>query len=160
MIAAPAALLSAPLALPVLAGTGLFAAWSDVRYRRLPNWLAGLVAASGLAAAAWYGGLTVAASAALHAAIAFVIGVALYSRGIMGGGDIKYYTGIAAWFPMHLALRLLGSVSLAGFMLALGWLLWRRLSNRPADAQAGTDRDKLPFGVAIAAGALLAVLGS
>ena len=165
MTAAPPALALAPLALPMLAGSGLYAAWSDLQHRRLPNWLAGLVAAGGLAVTAGQSGPAPTASAALHALAAFLIGLAIYSRGAIGGGDIKYYAAVAAWFPLSLALRLLGWVSLAGLVLALGWLLWQRLGwRRLAGASTGraapSDHDKLPFGVAIAAGALLAAFSA
>ena len=160
MSTAPPALALAPIALPVLAGTGLYAAWSDLRHRRLPNWLAGLVAAAALAATAWQSGLAPAVSAALHGAAAFLIGLALYARGAFGGGDIKYYAAVAAWFPLGLAPRLLGWVSLSGLVLALGWLAWQRLAGSKSDRSAPTDHDKLPFGIAIAAGALLAAVSA
>ena len=161
---APLALGLAPWALPMLAGSGLYAAWSDLRHRRLPNWLAGLVAASGLAVTAGQSGPAPAASATLHALAAFLIGLAIYSRGAIGGGDIKYYAAVAAWFPLSLALRLLGWVSLAGLVLALGWLIWQRLAGQrlagTSGREAPNDHDKLPFGVAIAAGALLAAFSA
>lgn len=153
-------MIAAPLALPVLAGTGLYATWSDARYRRLPNWLTALVAGSGLAVTLQHGGLAPAASAALHATVALLIGMMFFARGLIGGGDIKYYAATAAWFPIDHGFRLLGSVSFAGFFLALGWLAWRRFHTLPDTLKSGDDADKLPFGIAIAAGALLAALPS
>lgn len=145
-----------PLAVPILAGTGLCAAWLDAKQRRLPNTLSAGVASLGLFVTASQSGLPVATSAALHASIALAIGIALYSRGIIGGGDVKYYAAVAAWFPLASGFQLLGYVSLAGLGLVAGWLLYQRVARQPAGHERMAEQDKLPFGIAIAAGALLA----
>lgn len=149
-----------PLAVPLLLGTGVYAAWSDVKYRRLPNVLALLVAGTGLSYAAIYAGLSAAGSGLLHGLAALLVGLALYSRGVVGGGDIKYYAAVATWFPLGQGFRLLGLVSLAGLALVLGWLIWRKLTGRTVNLRAREDSDKLPFGVAIASGAVLAAIGN
>ena len=149
-----------PLALPLLLATGGYAAWSDVKYRRLPNLLALVVAGLGLSYTAIGAGLSAAASGLLHGLVALLVGLALYSRGMVGGGDIKYYSGIAMWFPLSQGFRLLGMVSLAGLALLAGWLVWRRLTGKPIKFKASEDGDKLPFGVAIAAGAVLVAIGN
>ena len=145
-----------PLAIPVLTGTGLCAAWLDAKFRRLPNALVAAVAGLGLAATAGYSGWANAGSGALHATIALVIGLALYSRGIIGGGDVKYYAGVAAWFPLASGFRLLSFVSLAGLGLVASWYLWKRAVGPSASLASAADQNKLPFGIAIAAGAVLA----
>ena len=149
-----------PLALPLLMVTGGYAAWSDVNYRRLPNLLALVVAGLGLALTAIGVSLSAAASGLLHGVLALLVGLALYSRGMMGGGDIKYYAAIATWFPLSQGFRLLGMVSLAGLALLAGWLIWRRLARTPIKFKASADGDKLPFGVAIAAGAVMVAIGN
>ena len=149
-----------PLAVPLLLGTGAYAAWSDVKYRRLPNLLALVVAGMGLVYAAIVSGMSAAGSGLLHGLAALLVGLALYSRGMVGGGDIKYYSAVAMWFPLGQGFRLLGLVSLAGLALLAGWLVWRRLTGRTVNFKASEDSDKLPFGVAIAAGAVLAAIGN
>ena len=149
-----------PLALPLLLATGGYAAWSDVKYRRLPNLLTLVVAGLGLSYTAIVASLNAAASGLLHGVVALLVGLALYSRGMMGGGDIKYYAAIATWFPLSQAFRLLGMVSLAGLALLAGWLVWRRLISQPIKFKASEAGDKLPFGVAIAAGAVLVAIGN
>lgn len=47
-------------------------------------------------------------------------------------------------------------VSLAGFGLILAWFLIRRLRGIPVQRRAQDDAGKFPYGVAIAAGAVLA----
>ena len=147
-----------PLGLAALALTGLYAAWSDLRYRRLPNWLCLLVAAAGLAQMLALGGMGGAGSALLHGALAMAIGAALFTLSGLGGGDAKYYAAVACWFSLASALQLLMAVSLAGLVLALGWLIMQRLKRRPADP-ANQDFALVPFGIAIAAGAVFAKAG-
>ncbi len=149
-----------PLAVPLLLGTGVYAAWSDVKYRRLPNVLALLVAGMGLSYAAIGAGLSAAGSGLLHGLTALLVGLALYSRAVVGGGDIKYYAAVAMWFPLGQGFRLLGLVSLAALALVVGWLIWRRLTGRTVNFKASENSDKFPFGVAIAAGAVLAAIGN
>ena len=147
-----------PLAIPALAGTGLCAVWLDAKFRRLPNALSAAVAGLGLAATAGHSGLASAGNGALHALIALVIGLTLYSRGMIGGGDVKYYAGVAAWFPLASGFRLLGFVALAGLGLVACWYLWKRLQSAPTTLDPEADHSKLPFGIAIAAGALLTAI--
>lgn len=149
-----------PLALPLLAGSGLLAAWLDAKVRRLPNLLTAAVGVLGLTVTTSHAGASAAGSAALHSAIALVVGLALYSRGIIGGGDVKYYGGVAAWFPMADGFRLLGFVSLAGLGVVAAWCVWHRHARRTDRAVGASDHDKVPFGIAIAAGALLAAAAS
>lgn len=139
-----------------LALSGLYAAWSDLRSRRLSNRLCLVVAVAGLCLQLALGGTSSAASAALHGAIALVIGAVLFGFGGLGGGDVKYYAAVACWFEMGRAVMLLAMVSIAGFVLAAGWLMAIRIGAMRGERQAGGRRDQLPFGIAIALGALLA----
>ena len=151
-------MIGAPLALPLLAGSGLYAAWSDIRYRRLSNGLVALTATCGLGLMFVAGGMAAGGSSLLHAVTALLIGVPLFALKVVGGGDVKYYAAVAAWFPFDQGFRLLASVSLAGMVLALWWLILRRsdASHKRADGRPGSE--KVPFGVAIACGAIIAAL--
>lgn len=146
----------APLAVVILACTGLAAAWLDLTVRRLPNALSAAVAGLGLLFSASSSDWAATGSAALHAVIALLIGLALYSRGVIGGGDVKYYAAVAAWFPLATGFRLLGYVSLAGLGVVAGWYLCQRLLTRPDETEPAAASAQVPFGIAIAAGALLA----
>ena len=139
--------------LAAIAATG---AYFDLRTRRLPNWLslAGLIA--GLAFGLAVGGWIAAAMALLHALIALIVGAGLFALGGIGGGDAKFYAALAAWFPLQAGLGLLVSVSLTGLLLLIAWLPYRQRLMR-ADSGVASDSDfrKLPYGVAIAVGALI-----
>lgn len=142
-----------------LIAIGLVAAWLDARTRRLPNWLSLLALAAGLAVTAVNTGIPALGSHLLHAAIALVVGMGLFRLGLIGGGDAKFYTGIAAWFSLHEAPRLLLYVSLSGLALFIVWFFWRRLTGKKIVRRAGDDDGKFPYGVAIAAGSILAIFG-
>ena len=146
------------LAVTALGLTGAYAIWSDVSRRRLPNPLCLIVAVLGLATQAYAGGWALAGSGLLHAIIALVIGIALFSAGIVGGGDAKYYAAVAAWFPLSQAGALLLLVSVIGFVLFVCWFLWRRLRGIKVQRKSVSDADKFPYGVAIALGAIAAML--
>ncbi|MBC2666287.1 prepilin peptidase [Novosphingobium flavum] len=144
----------AGLALLVLTGALL-----DLTTRRLPNWLCLLTAAAGLGATWLISGPAATGSALLHGLIALVIGMVLFRLAVVGGGDAKFYTGAAMWFPLASGIRLLLSVSLTGLALFIAWFVYRRLSGRKISRRSTDDADKFPYGIAIAAGAMLCWFG-
>ncbi len=142
----------------ILAALCLTGAWLDVRHRRLPNWLCALTAIAGLVQAAilvhepaaplW--------SFALHGLVALVVGMGLFALRWIGGGDAKFYAGIACWLPFGKAPMLLVSVALAGFVLLLVWFTVRRFQGKKIVVRESEGAAKLPFGIAIALGGFLA----
>lgn len=130
-------------------------AWLDWHYRLLPNWLCVIAGAMGLGAVLLGPGQVPVWSHVLHALIALLAGMALFAGGVIGGGDAKFYAALALWFPLDQGFRLLLLVSLAGMMLVLVmWgLIWR-------GEPAGTDcrARGVPYGVAIAVGAVIQIL--
>lgn len=147
-----------PFSVLILTTSGLYAAWSDLRHRRLSNLLVASTAVCGLALAIVNEGYAVFGSTMLHSVIALALGLPLFGWGLFGGGDVKYYAAVAAWFPVEQGFRLLGCVSLTGAVLAAGWLIGQRIGIIPRADSAETPNEKLPFGVAIGSGALLAAL--
>jgi prepilin peptidase CpaA len=146
------------LSVAVLGLAGLYAAWSDIRWRKLPNALCLALGVLGLAVAAYGGGLAPAASGLAHAVIALIVGIGLFALGVIGAGDAKYYAASATWFSLGTGLRLLLWVSLAGLALFFVWFVWRRLRGIKIRTGAADDSDKFPYGVAIAAGSVLTAL--
>lgn len=139
--------------LVLLAGIG---AWLDWRTRRLPNWLCGATFLAGLGVAVITVGLAAAALQVWHAALALLVGMALFAPGLIGGGDAKFYAAVAVWFPLAEGFRLLFLVALAGLVLtvALWGMVWRRHGRAGAGADPPVPPRTVPYGVAIAAGAL------
>lgn len=135
----------------------LAAGWYDLRQRRIPNWLCLLTALAGLGYAAMP--LTTTASwwsFLAHGVIALVVGMGLFALRWVGGGDAKFYAALACWFPLGRALLLLISVSLSGLLLLVVWFIARRLQGKKFRGTANDESAKLPYGIAIALGALLA----
>lgn len=140
-----------PLLLPVSASAVfLAAAVTDIRARRIANGLVlALAVIAGLRMAV-EGGPSL---ADLGVALAlFAAGVLAFHAGVMGGGDVKLLAVGALWTGAAGAGPFLVATALAGGALALGFLIVR-----PKDA-AGRPMS-LPYGVAIAAGGILATAG-
>jgi len=129
-------------------------AMTDIRERRLANWLSLALLLFGLAHGFSLGGFAELGWHGAHAAIALLVGMALFALGVIGGGDAKFYAGVAAYFPISAGLDLLLWVALSGGVAVIGWfglrMVLRREKPSPESLQA-----KFPYGVAIAAGALL-----
>jgi prepilin peptidase CpaA len=72
---------------------------------------------------------------------------AAFYAGMMGGGDVKLAAALALWFPPAVTVKFLVLMSLAGGVLTLGLVAWHRARRREG-------RPQIPYGVAIACGAL------
>jgi prepilin peptidase CpaA len=143
----------ASLALGTIAAIG---SYLDLRYRRLPNWLCAIALVAGLALVVAMGSWGAVPSSLLHVLIALAVGIGLFALGAIGGGDAKFYAALAAWFPLRDGFLLIGAVSLAGLVLLAAWLPWRVARRRRQPPVDGDVFDKLPYGVAIALGAVVA----
>jgi len=127
----------------------LLAAVCDMRSRRIPNRLVAAVALLGLAVAA-SGGLAALPTALVTALTVLLLTFAAFAAGVLGGGDAKLVAAVAlVCATPAAAVQFLMLTVMAGGVLALFWLFWRR---RP-----GVD-PRLPYGVAIAAGGIPALL--
>jgi prepilin peptidase CpaA len=77
----------------------------------------------------------------------FILLAGAFYAGMMGGGDVKLAAALALWFPPASTIKFLVLMSVAGGVLTLGLLLWHRAKRREG-------RPEIPYGVAIAFGAL------
>lgn len=138
--------------LAVLGATSGLGALLDAFTRKLPNWLCLVMLVAGLAFGFVLDGWTGLGLHALHAALALGVGFLLFSWGVFGGGDGKFYAACASFFPANLVLVLFVSITSAGFLLALVWFATKRgfkVRQRTEDEFA-----KLPYGMAIAIGSV------
>lgn len=91
--------------------------------------------------------------------VTLAVGSLLFSRGWLGGGDVKLLAAIALWFDISGGLALIAYVSIGGGLLALGFIIARRLIPAPKNGgvrpPALRPRGPIPYGLAIATGALL-----
>lgn len=127
----------------------LIAAYTDLKSRKIANWLTlGIAAgaplfwlASGLALwpdVAWQLGTALAA---------FIVLAGLFAIRAMGGGDVKLLTALALWLPPVWFLKLTVMMALIGGVLTILFGAWH---------VARRQRDKLavPYGVAISSAGL------
>jgi prepilin peptidase CpaA len=142
----------------------IVAALRDATSMTIPNWISIALVAAYLPAALSLGlpfGL-IAASAGLSAG-ALVLGVGMFALRWIGGGDAKLFAAAALWLGLSGAVPFLIWTALAGGVLAAALLGARRmvaLSGFPV-RQAWIGRllapeGDIPYGIAIAAGALAA----
>jgi prepilin peptidase CpaA len=137
------------LLLLALAATLVVAAVIDVRTFTISNRLNLAVAAGAplywlsIALNPWPGmAIQLAAGA-----IVFVLLAGAFFAGMMGGGDVKLAAALALWFSPAGTVKFLVLMSLAGGVLTLGIVGWHY-------AQKREGRPEIPYGVAIAFGAL------
>jgi prepilin peptidase CpaA len=136
--------------LAILAILLVIAAIVDVRTYTISNRMN--LAIAGLAPLFWWSaGLPlwpdVAAQIGIAVAVFFLLAMLFYA-GMMGGGDVKLAAALALWFTPAETLRSLVYMALAGGLVTIIVLLIHRPKSKG-------DRARVPYGVAIAAGALV-----
>jgi prepilin peptidase CpaA len=137
-----------------------YAAAADLLTMTIPNRLSlGLLAAfaviAPIAGLAWQAIL-------IHLAVGsgmLLLGIALFAFGVVGGGDAKLLAAASLWLGLEPLVPFLGYVGLFGGVLALAVLAYRSVpaGARPLPGWAlrlHTKGGGVPYGVAIAAGAL------
>lgn len=139
----------------------VFAALHDVNRLTIPNWLnltlAGLFVPAALASGL---PLEMLGGHVLAGGLAFVIAVGLFAFRIFGGGDAKMIPAVMLWMGPGAALSFVITMVMIGGACAMILLIGKR--SIPAAAIPGFMRAPfegnggVPYGVAIAAGALLA----
>jgi len=139
----------------------VWASISDIRTRRISNWnvLAIVVLFAPWALLHWNAS---AAWALVAGAIALAVGVALYAFGVTGAGDAKLFAAVALFAGLGHLLALSVATALAGGVIAIASLV-----SRPRRALAmitlrgkGDYGPGIPYGVAIALGAVFVVWGN
>lgn len=137
----------------------VIAAIGDIRSLRIPNILpiaivATLVVAL-MATAAPPDDFVKAATSGL---IGLAIGYGLFAARLMGGGDGKLFAAAAAWFSAEALLSVGLWISIAGIVVALAALVVRSLrrASRSDAVETPTMKTPIPYGVAIAAGVIIA----
>ena len=152
--------------IPLAGFTGLMAtaAYEDLRRLVIPNrlvlalcllWPFHLALAPKL-------GLATGGLAAGCAAAVFIVGALLFARGLIGGGDVKLLTVATLWAGPAATPALLVWTGLLGGLLSLLLLTPLRMVV-PGPAGAAADQAQpiaVPYGVAIAAAAIIVTLPS
>jgi prepilin peptidase CpaA len=142
--------LQAPL-LVALALLLIAAAVLDLRSRIIPN---SLNAAIALLALPWWLAAGLSGYEMLFqfgtACTLLLMFAACFAAGMMGGGDVKLIAALALWLPFGAVLTMLVWMALGGGLLTLVMLAVHKL-------RKASGRPEVPYGVAIAASALMIV---
>ena len=102
----------------------VIASFTDLRSRRIPNWLSFPFLVSGLSAAGWLYGWHGLAHSAAGAGVAVLIFGAFFCMGGMGAGDVKLCAAIGSWIGPGQLLIALVLTGLAGGFMVLCWALY------------------------------------
>lgn len=148
---------------------------TDLRSRRIPNWLVLPFMVAGILVSGWVHGWHGVGQSLSGLALGAALFGILYLMGGMGMGDVKLFAAIGAWIgPMQLLFALLVT-SMAGGVMALCWaaaggflgelfqgtgdLLFgfgkRGLQPHPELVLSNPRARKMPYAPAIAIGTLL-----
>jgi prepilin peptidase CpaA len=140
----------------------LAAAFSDLLTMTIPNKISAALALSFLACALWAG--LGPHQILLHLAgglFVLALGFAAFSLGWMGGGDVKLAAAACVWFGFSQLLDYLLLAAMAGGALTLAILFFRQIHlpavalGWPWLARLHDNRTGIPYGIALAAAALL-----
>lgn len=150
------------------------ATFTDLRSRRIPNWLVLPFLVAGFVFSGWFHGWHGIVQSSEGAALALVIYGILFWMGGMGAGDVKLCIAIGAWIgPSQLFLALV-ITAMAGGVMVLCWAAIRYLKQMltrpnglifgrkdagglrdPEMGLANLMRRKMPYAPAIAIGTLI-----
>lgn len=132
----------------------VIAAFTDLKSRRIANWLNLTIAV--LAPAYWWASdLSIWPDMAIQLGLAvatFAVLSVLFALKAMGGGDVKLLTALALWIEPLPFLQLLIFMAILGGVLTLAFGAFHVMRRQK-------DRLAIPYGVAIA-GAALWIIGS
>lgn len=152
----------------------LFAALHDFAVRTVPNAYSVILFAAGVALRLLSGGTHSLQWGLIAAAIVFALTFIFWQLGWMGGGDVKLLTASAIFVSPLTVPMLIAGTALAGGVLALIFVVGRRMARRPAASRPArfvprilrceqwrlTRGGPLPYAAAIAAGGVIATLHS
>jgi prepilin peptidase CpaA len=109
----------------IAVGIAVVACATDVRSRRIPNFLTFGAAAAGLIYAAWDGGTSGLSTAMLGWLAGLLLFLPIFLLGGMGAGDVKLLAALGAWLGPFSVFWIAIYASLAGGVLGIGVALLR-----------------------------------
>ncbi len=152
------------LALALFIGSMLVGAASDLHRYEIPNQLSIIIVAV-YVPAAWAAGFGL-SDMMIGLAVGLgclAIGIGLFALNLFGGGDVKLFAAGGVWAGWSGLMDYVFLVALCGGLLSLALLVFRRI-RLPARLEAvgwvhaiHLPGNGIPYGVAIAAGAIVAV---
>jgi prepilin peptidase CpaA len=138
---------------------GLIAMASDIRERRIPNWISVSLLATGLVFRTITFGWAGLADSLGGFATGFAILFVLYAIGGGGAGDVKFMAGVGAWLgPYHVTMVFVLSAIIVLLYTVITLIIRLGLGDGTNSVQPHTDgketvkkfsilRDRLPYAV-------------
>jgi len=145
----------------IFAGTMLTAAAKDATSMTIPNWISLAVIAGFIIVTPFvWQGWEVFSTHLLVGLSFFVAGFAMFAFGWLGGGDAKLMAATALWWQWDEATIYILYTTVIGGVLAVALVFGRRfipssVLTAPWAHHLFRDEKKMPYGLALAAGALL-----
>ena len=130
------------------------AAVQDIRVRKISNLLVLAVLILGIVAMVVVGPRVQLWQNFLVFAVLLGLGLVAYTKRVLGAGDVKLFAATALWVDLAGAPRLIAAVLIGGGLVAL-LMLGRVVVGQKQVTEGMRKRRSVPYGVAIAAGALL-----
>jgi prepilin peptidase CpaA len=131
------------------------ATFTDLRSRRIPNWLVGPFLVLGIVASAWLHGWHGLGQSFCGLGLGLLLYGFLFWMGGMGAGDVKLAAAIGAWIgPNQLFIALIVTAMAGGIMV----LVWALVRGHLKDMFKGAGdhlKRKMPYAPAIAVGTLI-----
>jgi prepilin peptidase CpaA len=149
------------------------ATFTDVRSRRIPNWLVVPFLGLGILASGVFYGWHGVGQSLEGAGLGLLLYGILFWMGGMGAGDVKLCAAIGAWIGPSQLLISLVFTGLVGGAMALAWALWGgfakelflhtgdlvfRSKERGEVVLSNPLRRKMPYAPAIAIGTLISFI--
>ncbi|WP_371396125.1 prepilin peptidase [Fretibacter rubidus] len=148
------------LMLMLFAATMITAALKDASTMKIPNWVSLAVLGAFFLAIpfAWQGWGNFGEHMAVGGTM-FLLGLVLFAPGWLGGGDAKLLAATAFWWTWTDLLYYITYTTLAGGVIALFILIGRKyipvqVMTMPWMHTMFRDQTKMPYGLALAFGAL------
>jgi prepilin peptidase CpaA len=130
------------------------ATFTDLRNRRIPNWLSLPFLLAGIVVSGFIGGWHGLAQSFEGLALGLLIYGFLFWIGGMGAGDVKLAAAIGAWIgPSQLFIALIVT-AMAGGIMVLGWALFGGFLKDMFKGTGDHLKRKMPYAPAIAVGTL------
>jgi prepilin peptidase CpaA len=153
----------------------LVIAYTDVRYRRIPNKVVFVTLLTGVVLNTVFGGLAGLLGSLGGFTLAFVLMLALHVFGAMGAGDVKLFGAVGSLIGASLVLPTFLIVALTGGVLALCKMIYARRvrttmfglvqfaygllpGGKVPSFDVVADRgNTIPYGVAVCVGSLISL---
>jgi len=147
-------------ALWLLVALLLAATIQDAVQLKISNYICGAVLILAIVAMAMSGFRVSLWQNAVVFALILGVGMFLFERGMLGGGDVKLFAAVGLWADLGTAVWLIVSIAIAGGLLALTMIFLRSFVPAGLARRVKTLQPKagIPYGIAITAGSLLMLI--